>query len=102
MELEQRLAAANVRMAAAAKALRAKHLGGEWDEYRAARAALLDAERALAASRGDEHAVPLAFPVQWEIGAPMPRVLMNELRTLLIFVVRTLPRQVGDAAVQPA
>ena len=91
MDLEQQLAAARARRDAAMKALAPKHRGGEWEEYRAAQAALLEAERALAASRDEEHAVPLAgFPVRWDIGAPLPQLLRNDYRALLAFYVKTV------------
>lgn len=66
-----------------------KHEGGEWEEARAAHAELLVAERELAASRNEEHAVPLEFPVQWDTGAPLPQLLVNDNRALLVFFVRT-------------
>lgn len=90
MDLEQRLAAARARRDAATKALAPKHQGGEWDEFRAAHAALLAAERELAASKNDEYAVPLEFPVRWSIGAPLPQLLVNDHRAFLIFLVRTV------------
>jgi hypothetical protein len=90
MELEAQLAAARERLNAAVKALAPKHTGGEWEEYRAAAAALLAAERVLAASRNEEHAVPLAFPVQWDVGAPLPHLLKNDQRAFLMFLVKSV------------
>lgn len=87
MDLEGRLAAARARVAAAVKALAPRHKGGEMEEYRAAQAALLVAERELAESKGEEHAVPIDFPVQWDAGAPLPQLLVNDSRALLIFLV---------------
>jgi hypothetical protein len=89
MTLEERLAAAKARRDAAAKALAPRHKGGEWEEFRAAQQAVLVAERELAASRKEEHAVPLDFPVQWSTGAPLPHLLVNDQRALLIFLVHT-------------
>jgi hypothetical protein len=88
--LEDHLAAAQARHAAALAALAPKHRGGEFEEYRAARSALLEAERALAAARGEEHAVQLPFPVRWNTGAPLPQVLLSDTRTFVIFVVETV------------
>ncbi len=88
MDLEQRLAAARARRDAALKALAPKHRGGEWEEYRSAAEALLAVEREVAAAKNEEHAVPLDFPVQWNTGAPMPQLLVNDQRALLIFLVR--------------
>ncbi|HEY5921768.1 MAG TPA: hypothetical protein VIV11_08860 [Kofleriaceae bacterium] len=88
MDLEQQLAAARARRDAAQKALASKHKGGEWDEYRAADKALLAAERELAAARNEEHAVPLEFPVEWDRGAPLPQLLVNDYRALLLFFAK--------------
>lgn len=88
MDLEQRLAAARTRRDAALKALGPRHRGGEWEEYRSAKEALLAVERELAASRNEEHAVPLEFPVKWNIGAPLPQLLVNDVRALLMFLLK--------------
>jgi hypothetical protein len=90
MDHEQRLAAARARLDAAVKALVPKHRGGEWEEYQAAAAALLAAERALAAFKNEEHGVPLEFPVQWDTGAPLPQLLVNDHRAFLIFLVKVV------------
>jgi DNA-binding transcriptional LysR family regulator len=49
----------------AVKALAPKHRGGEWEESAVATAALLAAERALAAFKNEEYAVPFGYSVQW-------------------------------------
>ena len=36
------------------------------------------AERALAAARNEAHAVPPEFPVQWDVGAPLPHPFIVE------------------------
>jgi hypothetical protein len=54
-------------------------------EFRAAMEAQLNAERALAAARNEEHAVPFDLGVQWDVGAPLPHLLTSGLRTLLAF-----------------
>jgi hypothetical protein len=54
-------------------------------EFRAAMDARLDAERALAAARNQEHAVPFDLGVQWDVGAPLPHLLASGLRTFLAF-----------------
>ena len=87
-ELQSRLSAATERRDRAIKALAPKHRGGEWEEYHSAYAAVLGLERELAAARGEEHAVPLDFPVRWDIGAPLPHLLRNDHRCLLTFYVR--------------
>jgi hypothetical protein len=35
----------------------------------------------------EEYAEPIDFPVQWDVGAPLPHVLMNDYRCLLAFYV---------------
>jgi hypothetical protein len=85
--LQERFAKANARYEQAAKALAPKHKGGEWEEYLAADAELLAAERDLAAAKGEEHAVTIDFPVAWCAGAPLPFLLQNEHRTILTFFV---------------
>jgi hypothetical protein len=88
--LEQRLKAAQERRNAAARAMAPKHKGGEWEEFRTAHAALLVAEREIAAARQDEYAGPLDFPVQWDTGAPLPHVLVNDFKVFLIFCVKVV------------
>lgn len=56
-------------------------------EYEAAHDEMLEAERALAAARGESHAVPLAFPVRWDTGAPLPHLVQNDYRTFLLFLL---------------
>ena len=86
-EIEKRLADAQGRLDRAIKALAPEHKGGEWAEYDAARQSLLKLERELAAAKGEEHAVPLDFPVRWDIGAPLPHVIQNDYKTFLTFYV---------------
>lgn len=85
--LEQALKAANARLEAATRALAPKHRGGEWEEYRAAHAAVLILERQRAAAKGEEHAETLDFPVRWDSGAPMPQLLVNDYHALLAFLI---------------
>jgi len=87
-EIEERLTSARERLRRAAEALAPKHKGGEWEEYWASHEAVLRLERELAAAKGEEHAVPLAFPVRWDAGAPLPQLLRNDYRCLLAFYVR--------------
>jgi hypothetical protein len=86
-ELRIVLDAANARLRRAIDALAPKHKGGEMAEYRAAQEAVLVAERALAAAIGEQYAVPLEFPAQWDIGAPLPYLLQNDYKTFLIFLL---------------
>jgi len=85
--LEQRLAAAQQRLDRAGAAVAARHVGGEWEEWEAAHTETLTAERLLAAAKGEEYAEPLAFPVQWDIGAPLPHLFSNGRQTFLTFYV---------------
>ena len=87
-EIEKRLADARDRLDRAIKALAPKHRGGEWEQYLAANEAVLRLERELAAAKGEEHAVPLDFPVRWDTGAPLPHVIQNDYKTFLTFYVR--------------
>jgi hypothetical protein len=89
-KLEKKLAAAQERLGAAVKALAPKHKGGEWEEFAAAEADVLMFERELAHAKGEEYAVVSDFPIKWDIGAPLPHVIANEYRTLLIFYVREI------------
>ncbi len=87
-ELEQALAVAKERFEIAVKALAPKHKGGEMEAYYAAHAALLSAERELSAAKGEQYAVPLDFPIQWDTGAPLPHLFVNDYRAYLTFRVR--------------
>lgn len=87
-ELEKKLTQASKRVEAACKALQPKHKGGEWEEYHAAHAELMRAERELAAARNEQYAVPLDFPYAWDIGAPLPYLLQNDYRTFVTFLLR--------------
>jgi hypothetical protein len=87
-EIEERLSAARERLAQATRAMAPRHQGGEWEEYWAAHGAVLLLERELAAARGEEHAAPIEFPVNWDAGAPLPHLLRNDYRCFLTFYVR--------------
>ena len=58
---------------------------GELEEFSAAREAVLAAERALAHAKGEQYAVPIDFPVRWDIGAPLPHLLQSDDRTFVAF-----------------
>ena len=85
-ELEERLLNAKSRLAEALKAVAPKRKGGEMEEYSAAAQAVLEAERALAASKGEEYAVPIEMPV-WD-WPPSPYQFQSDLRTVLIYSLR--------------
>jgi hypothetical protein len=90
--IEDQLTQANRRLKAAVAALAPKHKGGEMEEFRAAHGEVLRLERALAESRNEPYAVPCDFPVNWDVGAPLPFLLRNDYRTFLTFYVRTQDR----------
>ena len=51
----------------------------------AAHDAVFQAERALAAAKGEQYAVLIDFPVRWDVGAPCPHLLQSDYRTFLVF-----------------
>lgn len=85
------LARAKARLEKAVAALAPKHKGGEMQEYRAAYDGMLEAERALAAARREPHAMPTNFPLRWDIGAPIPHLLVNDHRSFLLFRLANVP-----------
>ena len=87
-ELEQQLLSASKRLREACEGLEPTHKGGEWEEYHAAHAELMQAERALAAAVGEQYAVPIDFPAAWDVGAPMPCLLKSECRTFITFFMK--------------
>lgn len=60
---------------------------GSLKELIAANEAVLRAERALAAAKGEEYASPLELPVRWNTGAPSPHLLQSDYRTFLFFLL---------------
>ncbi|MEO1247808.1 MAG: hypothetical protein AAFX56_19180 [Pseudomonadota bacterium] len=82
---EAQLNEANRRLKKATAALAPKHKGGEAEEFDAARQEVLRLEREWAASRDEPHAVPCDFPVQWDVGAPLPFLLCSDNQTFLTF-----------------
>jgi hypothetical protein len=86
-ELENRLRAAREKLDAAVKALAPRHQGGEPEAYDRALAELLALERALAAAKGEPYAEDIDFPVQWDMGAPLPHLLVNDAMATLAFLL---------------
>ncbi len=60
------------------------------EELKAARDAVLQAERNLAAAKNEPYAVPIEFPVSCDTGAPLPYLLQNDYQTFLTFFVRNI------------
>lgn len=89
-ELETMLQEARERQRRAIEALAPKHKGGEVEELKSASAAVLDAERALAAAKGEEYAVEIPFPVSWDTGAPLPHLMRSDYRTFLVFRLQNI------------
>ncbi len=91
-ELEQASRAAKERSERASRSLSSDFSfsgkGPAWEEYWRAHREQLSAERALAAARGEEYAIPVDFPAQWDTGAPLPYLLQNDYRTFLTFFVK--------------
>lgn len=101
-ELKQELAAAQERQDQASAALHGERQGREWEkteweEWEAAYEEVLRLEGLVAAAQGQEYAEPLSFPVRWDVGAPLPHLFNNGLRTLLTFYVRA-PDQDWDGS----
>lgn len=86
--LEIKLREAQARQSRAVATLAPKHSGGEIEEFRASCEAVLQAERNLAAEKGEEYAVPMEFPVSWDEGAPLPHLLQSDYRTFLSFYLQ--------------
>ncbi|HET9282702.1 MAG TPA: hypothetical protein VFR24_12140 [Candidatus Angelobacter sp.] len=84
-ELETTLREAQARQS---RAIAALTRGGEMEEVRAANTAMLQAERNLAAAKGEQYAVPIEFPVSWDTGAPLPYLMQNDYKTFLVFFLR--------------
>jgi hypothetical protein len=61
-----------------------------FEDLKIARDAVLQAERNLAAAKGEPYAVPIGFPVSWDVGAPLPYLLQNDYQTFLTFFVRDI------------
>lgn len=85
-EIERQLRAARERWGEISKRLSLEDT--LWSpEFDAAGETVLRLERELAASKGEEYAVPVDFSVKWDTGAPLPHVLQNDYRTFLTFYV---------------
>jgi hypothetical protein len=96
-ELRLALEAAKARLARAIKVVSKR---GGMTEFGEAQEAMIAAERVLAAELGEPYAVPLEFPVQWDIGAPLPHLIMDDSQTFLLFFLSdTQLRRDGSAAV---
>jgi hypothetical protein len=55
------------------------------EEFSAALDDQAEAERALAAARGEEHAIPFELGVRWSVGAPLPHLLTSGKGTFVAF-----------------
>jgi len=85
--IEKQLADANRRLKNATTALAPRHKGGEMEEYHAASAEVSRLERDHAKSKNEPYAIPCDFPVEWDVGAPLPFLLRSDSRTFLTFYV---------------
>lgn len=86
-DLVRQLKVAVERRNKAIAALAPEHKGGEWEEFDSANAEVLRLERQLAAARGDEYAEPCGFPLKWDVGAPLPHLMVSYDRALLGFLL---------------
>jgi anti-anti-sigma factor len=86
-KIKHELQAAREELSVAAAALAPKHKGGEQERFRAAHDHCISLERELARATGDECAVEIEWPVQWDVGAPLPHVVSSGSRTYLIYLV---------------
>jgi hypothetical protein len=76
-DLERRLKAARERCRAA-----------PFEDYLVRDEEVKTLERLVAAAKGEEYAEPIPCAVRWDIGAPLPHLLVNDYRALLAFVLR--------------
>ena len=87
-KLKQKLEKAIQRQKQAYIAVQDIHVGGEWEECRAASNEVLSLEREVAAENNEEYAVRIEFPVEWDTGAPLPHLFINDYRAYLCFYIR--------------
>jgi hypothetical protein len=87
-DLEQALADARREVDRAGAALRGKLAGNEMAAFAAAHDRLLEAERALAEARDEEHAVPCAGFPPWDVGAPLPHLFTERRNATLVYLTR--------------
>ena len=80
--LEKELAEAQQRVEAALERLPTAEA---WAALDVAQDERLAAERALAAARGEEYAVPFELGVRWSGGAPLPHLLSSGMRSFVAF-----------------
>lgn len=87
-KLKQKLNKAIQRKNLAYETLAKKNVGGERQEYKEAREEVLRLERELAAENNEEYAVKIEFPVEWDRGAPLPHLFLNDNCAFLTFYIR--------------
>jgi len=64
--------------------------------------AVLQAERNLAAAKGEPYAVPVEFPVRWNVGAPCPHLVQSDTEAFLAFYLADFdPNWDGSAGTDP-
>lgn len=77
--------AAKRRLDRAKAAVEAAYQAQDWEAGRQAHDEQLEAERHLAQARDEQYAQPLDLGLRWETGAPVPHVISDSWRTILIF-----------------
>ncbi|WP_378173979.1 hypothetical protein [Aquimarina sp. SS2-1] len=87
---EKNLNLAKARLKKASLAIRTSNTGKDWQEFNEASKNLLICERQLAASKNEEYADIIDFPVAWDVGAPLPHLFMNDNKAYLLFYIKSV------------
>jgi hypothetical protein len=78
-------AEARRRLEAATVAVKDAAAARDWGAARLVREEQLAAERDLARIRGEQYAEPVDLGLRWDVGAPLPHVIADSWRTLVVF-----------------
>jgi len=84
-DLARRLEEVRARVDALAGQMSAPGSGEAIANFERACEEQLELERALAAARGEEHAMPYDLGIEWDVGAPLPRLLTNGRSAFVAF-----------------
>jgi hypothetical protein len=85
--LEEQLRAAQARLDDMLTRMRGKWTTNLNEEFKVASDQTLAAERELSLAKGEPTAMACEWPFPWDTGAPMPQVLANGQRLILIYLV---------------
>jgi len=89
-DFENKLNQAKVRLDKAGTALSSRYTEETLSAFQEASKHLLLCERQLAASKNEEYADRIDFPVAWDVGAPLPHLFMNDYKAYLLFYVKAV------------